>query len=485
MSDIYQNAPNFVNPQYATPEQLKQLRGYSEELLKGSIKPQAKTGLGVAAALIQGIAGNQRRAEADQLQQQGIQGGTDQTSGLIAELLRQPDQSAPSGVSAPASSPDVAPQARPEVRPSATTWGDKEGQSAGIYDTPGSQPSVPSPPPAGALPPGGVQASANSPAAAPANFPQRFNGINPREIAAALQNPNIPEQSKAMIRGLITPERGADVYGHPTTASVLGGVKAQPLGPGVFPGVRTEVGVGGVKAPAVITGGAAGPAMAVPGMGGGSGIDSLAAKDRELTRLGGINAAGTGAQGGVVKEDIEFANQAPNVLKTVGAITDNIKRFGDKMTFGPTAPWSQEVKKLAANYAPGVMKDQLDSIAAADSIEKLSGNLGSLLSKQLSAGTGTDAQMLQGLKTVPGLMQSKQGALAMADMIRQAAEKQQQLGYILQDEKNWANYAKTKSDFFAQHPVINPLTGHSLEMDIKAAQDTKTNGGWSIQPVKK
>ena len=143
------------------------------------------------------------------------------------------------------------------------------------------------------------------------------------------------------------------------------------------------------------------------------------------------------------------------------------------------------VKKLAANYAPGVMKDQLDSIAAADSIEKLSGNLGSLLSKQLSTGTGTDAQMLQGLKTVPGLMQSKQGALAMADMIRQTAEKQQQLGYILQDEKNWATYAKTKADFFAKHPVINPLTGNALEMDLKAAQETKTNGGWSIQPVKK
>lgn len=492
MPSEFDTAPNFINPAYATPEQLASLREYSKQLMTGTGQQKVQRASQGFSNIVNALVGGYEGYRADQLQQQALQQGSAQTEALIAKLLEQPDQSgsapspAPSSAPVASADPTIPAPPRPEVPSSPTVVGDLEGVASGLYEP------TSSPAPVGGAPaPGGVQAPAMTRAAAPASFSQRFNGISPRELATVLMNPMVPEQNKAMIRGLITPAAGADVYGRPVTTSIISGVKPMPVGAGVQPGVRTEVGVGNVKAPAIITPPGSAPAanMRVPGFNGagGNGIDALAAKDRELGRLGVINAAGSGGQGGVVKEDIEFANQAPQVLKTVGTIADNIKRFGDKLTFGPTAPWSQEVKKLAANYAPGIMKDQLDAIAAADSIEKLSGNLGSLLSRQLSSGTGTDAQMYQGLKTVPGLMQSKEGALAMADMIRQAAEKQQQLGYILQNPNNWANYGQTKAEFFAQHPIINPLTGHPIEMDIRAASQATpaASGGWSIRPVTK
>ena len=69
---------NFINPAYATPEQVKQMRDYADALRKGSIADTSKSWTGVLAQALMGFNGASGMNRADQLQRQLIQQRADQ-----------------------------------------------------------------------------------------------------------------------------------------------------------------------------------------------------------------------------------------------------------------------------------------------------------------------------------------------------------------------------------------------------------------------
>ena len=433
MADYFQQQPNFSNPSYVTPEQLANARAYAAALMKrgpeGATRPT-----GAAAAVIDALTGTLERKRADELQSEAAARNAGRQGAMFDQL-------------------------------------------------------------------------------------QRGQPINPRNAAEVFSDPMASPESRELVSQLVKPQGTKDVYNRPAFASPMQGVQAAPIR-GVFePGFQSPDTVPGASAtqpviapnvqrapvassprwygdneavskglypPAV--GGSAGPgAVPTPASGPApSRLDALFQKGQDFERQAAINKAGAGAGGEIVREDIAGANEAPNILKGVGIIRDNIARFGDRITFGPTSEWSLEMKRAAANYAPGFMRDQLEAVAAADSINKVGIQLAGTLSKQI--GSGTQGEFFKSLQGVPGLLTSRQGALAMADMVEQAAKKQQQLGLILQNPNHWQNYAQLKQEFYRNNPIINPLTGNPIELDATQRGNSAGGGGGariiSVEPAR-
>ncbi len=414
MADYFDTLPNFVNKQYATPEQLAAQRAYADVLLKRSGE-NVNRPTGAIANVLNAVTSALTRNNANDVQQQAAQGNAQNMSDLIGQL-------------------------------------------------------------------------------------QQGKPIDSGNLGTMIANPMISPEQRAMAIQLMNPKGVEDVAGRPGYASPVQGVKAAPVSPGFQPGFRAPEAVEGASTVSPVPapnlnqrppvqsssrvwgdqeaqkaglyppqgqpGAESAPATAAPL----SRLDALAAKGRELSAERARTLAGAGAESDIIKTDIAAANDAPNILKGVGVIKDNIQKFGDQITFGPSSHWSLEMKRAAANYAPGFMKDQLNAVAAADSINKVGIGLAGTLAGQLQGGSNADtfAKAMQG---VPGLTTSKEGALAMADMIQQAALKQQQLARtFLADPSNYKNYPQLKADFFARHPIINPLTGNPIELDVSAVQ---------------
>jgi hypothetical protein len=437
-------SPNFVNPAYATPEQLATQRAYAAELMKRSGQDVSHPTGALANALL-AVTGGLERNRANEIQSQAAEGNASNMTALIRQL-QQGQQ------------PDAANVARMSVNPMAS-----------------------------------------------------------------------PEQRNLMIDGLIRPKPIEDVAGRPASQSQVAGVRSMPYDTGFQPGIRPGMSAGDASISAVPqpapplraplpappvqptsrvwgdkeaqaaglypsppggTGGAQGPGAGLPPAPAPAmplTMDALAAKGREYLAAKTLSQSGAEANSGVIKTDIAAANDAPNVLKGVGIIKDNIQRYGDKITFGPTSPWSLEMKRAAANYAPGMMKDQLNAIAAADSINKVGIGLAGTLASSLQGGSNADT-FAKAMQAVPGLTTSKEGALAMADMIQQSALKQQELGKLLRDPANFSRYAELKANFFRDHPVINPLTGNPIEMDVDAVKQRgdgtgTATGGFKVLKV--
>jgi hypothetical protein len=502
LSDVLQNLPNYLHPDYATPGQLSQAREYAKFLMepgKGQI-PVKSWQAGLANALNQGIAGwelgNAQRSEGDIYRR-----GQDATTQAIAQQLQQspqgvgpmasvqsapmpPVQAEPAPVSpaGPSSAIAAGPVAgTPNARVadafadtnSAITSGafdpvganniGPNGTSPSPYKVASNSPTIPSPAPAP------MAAATAAPAASPASpgaAPMRSAQADPRVLGQVLMNPFVPKEAKDYAKSLIEPKPYSDVYGNPGVETVAGGVKAQPVGGGLQPGVRTPTTI----SPEAISGttfnlppkGGNSPQAVTPVMGGaglGGAMDTM-------NRLR-MNATGTGAVADIAKADIAAANDAPTIKRVAGVMLNDLQTHGDKMTFGPTAEWSNNVKRVAANYAPGFMKDQLESLASADSFDKMSAQLTSLLSK----GGGTDAQLFNNMKSVPGAHNSKEGAQALLNMTLQVADQQMALRQAVSAAKTPTEYETLKRDFYQKNPIVNPITGNPISLDLKGQQD--------------
>jgi hypothetical protein len=136
------------------------------------------------------------------------------------------------------------------------------------------------------------------------------------------------------------------------------------------------------------------------------------------------------------------------------------------------------------------MKSQLEAIAGADSIEKLTSNLAGLMAT--TGGEGSDARLMNTMHSVPGSRNSQQGFEAMADMIRQQAGQQQKLmdyvngrygPYQGRPVTSGEDYANRKREFY-ENPgnwIRNPITGNPIQNDLKAQQ--QGGAGASGEPV--
>lgn len=448
MADYFQSQPNFTNPSYATPEQLATQRAYAAELQKSSGQDVNRPA-GAAANFINALMAGVVRNRADSTQQQAAQQNASDQTALITQL--------------------------------------QGGQK-----------------------------------------------VDPATIAHIYSNPMASPESRALITALIKPEPVKSEYGQPAYQSPVGGVQAAPIQGNFQPAYRVHQGAEGVStdapfpapgapAPGVSPSGppvqpspkvwgdqeaqAAGlyPPQAVPvpaprpaaapqggpvppaaappqpSPGAPTGpltLDALAAKGREFAAQKAYTQGIAGAQTNIATADLDAAASAPTIKRVAGVMLDDLHTHGDKMTFGPTAEWSNNVKRVAANYAPGLMKDQLESLASADSFDKMSAQLTSMLAK----GGGTDAQLFNNMKSVPGSHNSKEGAEALLKMVSQVADQQQGLRQYTAGAKTAQEYEQLRNQYYAQNPIVNPLTGNPIKQDLEKNAATD-NGGFKVIKV--
>lgn len=420
MADYFSTSPNFVNEAYATPEQLAQQRAYADALMKRSGETVNRPA-GALANMITALTGNIERNRANELQSQAATANGQNMSDLISQLQngRKIDpQNLGHMVANPMISPEQRALAIELMRPK------------GVEDVQGR--------PGYASPAQGVQATPVQGNFQPGfRAPESAGSVSTVTPVAAPMAPQRPPKLDA-----VSPQGG-----------VFGGMNSSPVGWNGNPPPATP---GGGQAPG--TG-----LPSVPAPAAGSRIDQLAAKDRELTAAKTFTQGGAESITGVQKDDVAAAMNAPTIRRIAGTMLDDLRTHGDKMTFGPTAEWSNTIKRAAANYAPGLMKDQLETLASADSFDKMSAQLTSMLSK----GGGTDAQLFNNMKSVPGSHNSKEGAEALLKMVTQVADQQSALREYVAPARNIQEYEALRSRFFKENPVVNPITGNPIALDLQ------------------
>ena len=440
--DFFQSSPNFVNPSYATPEQLAQQRAYATELTKRSGE-NVNRPTGALANVITALTAGLTRNNADAIQQQAAAQNSRDISAIATQLQngQKPDADTMARVYA---NPMAAPEHRAMLSKLLTPELITSGYGQPGYASPGT--GVNAPPIKGAYTPS-------------ATVSQAAEGVSTSGPQPA------PTIQRAPLDA-VSPKGG-----------IFGGMNSSPVGwNGPAPGGQAP-GAGSPPAPVAPTGNAAG------GYAGPMTLDQLAAKGREFAAQKAYTQGTAGTQTEIAKQDLEASAAAPVIKRVAGTMLDDLHTHGDKMTFGPTAEWTNNVKRLAANYAPGLMKNQLEGLASADSFDKMSAQLTGLLSK----GGGTDAQLFNNIKSVPGAHNSKEGAEALLKMTMQVADQQQALRQVTQGAKTPQEYEAMRNDFYAKNPIVNPITGNPIKLDIEAANKSgvgTSSGGAKILSVR-
>jgi len=323
MADYFDQQPNFTNPGYATPEQLANQRAYADALTKRSGEDVNRPA-GALANMITALSGVMERNRANQIQSQAAGQNSSDVSALIAQL-----QSGQKIDPAPAAhlyaNPMASPEARALVGKLITPEAIQSAYGQPAYQSPAQ--GVQAAPVQGALNPayrveqGAEGVHSNAPFPAPTVQPPRPN-IVPGGMFGGTSKPVGWDQGQVAPQGSGGPQAGA----------------------------------GSPPAPPAVTGNAAG------GYAGPMSLDALAAKGREFAAQKAFTQGGAEASTNIQREDISAAANAPVIKRVAGTMLDDLRTHGDKMTFGPTAEWSNTIKRAAANYAPGLMKDQLTSL---------------------------------------------------------------------------------------------------------------------------
>src|SRR4051812_23196284 len=87
MADYFQSSPNFVNPNYMTPEQIAAQRAYADQLMKRSGQ-EVNRPTGAAANFIDAISSVLTRNRADQMQREAAEGNAQDTTQLFADAQK-------------------------------------------------------------------------------------------------------------------------------------------------------------------------------------------------------------------------------------------------------------------------------------------------------------------------------------------------------------------------------------------------------------
>ncbi len=516
LGDFFQDSPNYINPDYVTPEQRKQQRAYAEALQKRSAE-KVNRPAGAIANMIEALTGRLEMNRAGNLEQQALGNANNQQSALIAALQSPSGQTGaplqgggsvasipPPPADAVAPPPITATPPMGKVNPVTAAPGSPNATVAdrfapaydairtGEFDPQGLN-SMPATPPVrvaslspagGSAPSGGAQASAPvlptgaGPAAMPPPMqsqPIRTAQLDPRLLSGLLTNQMTPPETRAMIGQLIGQKQGEDVYGKPTQESLIGGVRPLPVAPGVTPGYRAPETVG----PAGVTTTNPNPA---PGYGGPSSSNEdrrarLAAEGRGYQAATNLNNAQVKTTEDIIASDAKAGYAAPEAKKALGVQKQNIERWGHLITFGPAGDAALKGKEFLVNAGLGGA-DLAQATAAAESINKMGTQLASSLAQTMGGGR-TENEYFNLLRSVPGLTGSQQGALAMNNIMAQSEDKKQQLLAIQQQlaqQGRMADYPAARQKFFAAHPIVNPITGHDIELDFNAAQKQGSTG---------
>jgi hypothetical protein len=428
---------SFVNPSYATPEQLATQRAYAAELTKRSGETVQRPA-GALANMITALTAGLERNRANEMQSQAAGQNSGDVSALIAQLQKgQPIDPATAG--RVYANPMAAPEHRALIGALVTPQ-----KTEDVYGRPGYQ----------------------SPS----------SGVQPAPINSSPGLPFTPGYRAAEAAGSV-----ATTTPFPAPLPAPGMSPAGPRVPPTPPGVtrldpqateawrqRTPLPAppppGGVPAPVATS-----PPAAAPASGISPRLKQMAADSQQIEAEGARVKAGAGGEGEIILKDVTRAAAAPETLKGLGIMRNTIESVGDKMTFGPTAKFSNEARRVISNYAPGLVDEK--ALSGADAIEKLNLGLAGNLSQQLGL---NPSDIFRSVASVPGNEKSKAGTLALINMMEQAARNDQYVGTTLyqQNRGNLAAYQEARQAYYNSHPVINPITGNPVQIDAQKAAET-------------
>ena len=468
----------FINPAYATPEQIKQLREYAEKLQSGSLSPQSKSW---ASAIAQGLMGGLGQRNMDQANQQQrqilqqnanqLQGSPDPYTNAMVHGLNggPPPMQQPMPPPAPMPPPQQQGAATPAdvggtpMPPGQNLTGPNTQISGIQYGPVTGNPSFSGSPNSGA---GNAvsQALMGKPIQMAQNAP-----IN--SAAGILANTSLPPDVRAKLIEGMAPKGVTSPFGEPGMATVAGGVQGtQVRGPfqtGYTGNVSTNP-EGGGSYSGPIASGAGGAGLS----GVGNIMGNVAGMGRELGNLAAANSAERDTNKSAIVQAENSFNQYPILKRTLGQMMDDARTHANEISWGPQNETVQNAKKFAANFAPSLFsQDQINGIAAGDSLHKLSSMLGSMIAKQYSGAVGTDygAQLTQG--QVPGMNNSKEGFLALGNMIDQGLDYQKKLmdnwHALPNNKKLTTSFNQFQAEFYSkpENQIVNPITKNRIGQD--------------------
>jgi len=315
-------------------------------------------------------------------------------------------------------------------------------------------------------------------------------------MAAFYMNPSIPKELKDQVMKTLTPTGVSDVYGRPGVSQIESGIHGMPVQGNYQPGVMTQLGVsaeGGFTTQVPLTGpgqyGGSNPQDSGTPTGGLAGtVGQFATMGRGVANQNAFNVAQREPQTAALNSDQKAFAQVGPTKQILGLLKNDISSAGGaNVSWGPQSEQVQNAKKLMLNYFPGLFsKAQVEGISAGDSINKLSVMLGAGLGHILGNAGGTDfSQQLQ-QQQVPGTHNSRESALALANMIEQTVDQYRQLGQSLTPQltQDFAsgkqNYLQWRQNFYDQHPIINPVTKNPITQDLSKYTEAigSMQGGW-------
>jgi hypothetical protein len=183
-----------------------------------------------------------------------------------------------------------------------------------------------------------------------------------------------------------------------------------------------------------------------------------------------LYGAANKAIGGVIAEHIEAGGRgARDRMNALDTIESTMRTNEGKGIV--TGPHAESVLKLRETLdGMGIHTDWVKTgMAQSEMIQKMNAQLASASAKAMT-GRPTQFEFQSWQKNNPGLGTSREGSLALLDVLRQTAKQDIDLGRLAQDKKNWDNWPEVVDKFYATHDLTNPLTGHSMRQEIAAAR---------------
>jgi translation initiation factor IF-2 len=178
------------------------------------------------------------------------------------------------------------------------------------------------------------------------------------------------------------------------------------------------------------------------------------------------------AIGGNIKEYIEAGGKnAQDRMNALDSIESAMRTNNGKgLVTGPQAEHILKFREMLDGM--GIHTDWIkEGMPQSEMVQKMNGQLASASVKAISPRpTQFEFSTFQGLN--PGLKNSPQGTFALLDVLRQTTRQDMDISRIAQDQANWKNMPQKVSEYYANHPLINPFTRKSMRDEIAAARGT-------------
>ena len=87
------------------------------------------------------------------------------------------------------------------------------------------------------------------------------------------------------------------------------------------------------------------------------------------------------------------------------------------------------------------------------------------------------------MKSVPGAHYSKEGAEALLKMTIQVADQGQALRQFTSGARDAREYEAMRNDFYSRNPIVNPITGNPIKLDMEAERKNTGSGGFRVLKV--